>query len=154
MTPATGTAEPTVPVPGSAPETRRGARLVLILGALSTFALLSIDMYLPALPALARDLGASAWQGQLTLSAFLLGLAGGQLLAGPLSDALGRRRPLLVGIAAYAVASLLCALAPSVGALVGLRLVQGVAGAAGVVIARAVVRDHHAILHLEITLGR
>ena len=69
MKPATGTAEPTVPVPGSAPETRRGARLVLILGALSTFAPLSIDMYLPALPALARDLGAiEAWNGRARLS--------------------------------------------------------------------------------------
>jgi len=73
----------------------RRVRLLLILGALSAFAPLSIDMYLPALPALGRGFGASASQVQLTLSGCLLGLALGQLVAGPLSDALGRRRPLL-----------------------------------------------------------
>jgi DHA1 family bicyclomycin/chloramphenicol resistance-like MFS transporter len=105
------------------------------------FGPLSMDLYLPALPSLTRDLGGSASLVQLTLTACLLGLAAGQLLAGPLSDALGRRRPLLVGVATYALASLLCALAPSVPALVVFRLIQGTAGAAGVVIARAVVRD-------------
>lgn len=122
----------------------RRIRLLLILGALSAFAPLSIDMYLPALPALGRGFGVSAAQVQLTLSACLLGLALGQLVAGPLSDALGRRRPLLVGVAAYTVASLLCVLAHSVGALVAVRFVQGLAGAAGIVIARAVVRDRYA----------
>ena len=122
----------------------RRVRLLLILGALSAFAPLSIDMYLPALPALGRGFGVSAAQVQLTLSACLLSLALGQLVAGPLSDALGRRRPLLVGVAAYTVASLLCVLAPSVGALVAVRFVQGLAGAAGIVIARAVVRDRYA----------
>jgi len=122
----------------------RRIRLLIILGALSAFAPLSIDMYLPALPALGRGFGASASQVQLTLSGCLLGLALGQLVAGPLSDALGRRRPLLVGVAAYTVASLLCVLAPSVGALVVLRFVQGLAGAAGIVIARAVVCDRYA----------
>jgi len=130
---------------GRARRERAGrARLLLILGVLSAFGPLSIDMYLPALPALSRDLRASAAQTQLTLSACLLGLALGQLLAGPLSDALGRRRPLLIGVAAYAVASLLCVLAPSVGVLILLRFVQGLAGAAGIVIARAIVRDLHA----------
>ncbi len=122
----------------------RCVRLLLILGALSAFAPLSIDMYLPALPALGRGFGASASQVQLTLSGCLLGLALGQLVAGPLSDALGRRRPLLVGVAAYTVASLLCVLAPSIGALIVLRFIQGLAGAAGIVIARAVVRDRYA----------
>jgi DHA1 family bicyclomycin/chloramphenicol resistance-like MFS transporter len=116
-------------------------RLMLILGALSAFGPLSIDMYLPSLPALSRDLEASASAAQLTLSFCLLGLALGQVIAGPLSDSLGRRRPLLVGMAAYALASLLCAGAPSVSVLVALRLVQGAAGATGIVIARAVVRD-------------
>jgi DHA1 family bicyclomycin/chloramphenicol resistance-like MFS transporter len=119
----------------------RGPGLVIILGALSAFGPLSIDMYLPALPALGRDFGASASETQLTLSACLIGLALGQMIAGPISDALGRRRPLLVGVAAYALASLLCVVAPSIGALVGLRLVHGFAGAVGIVIARAVVRD-------------
>ncbi|MDQ2716866.1 MAG: Bcr/CflA family multidrug efflux MFS transporter [Chloroflexota bacterium] len=118
-------------------------QLLFILGALSAFGPLSIDMYLPALPSLSRDFGTGASQAQLTLSACLLGLALGQTIAGPMSDALGRRRPLLVGLAAYALASLLCIVAPSVYALVVLRFVQGIAGAAGIVIARAVVRDLH-----------
>jgi DHA1 family bicyclomycin/chloramphenicol resistance-like MFS transporter len=116
-------------------------RLVLILGSLSSFGPLSIDMYLPALPAMARDLHTSAAVAQLSLTACLIGLATGQLLAGPLSDARGRRRPLLTGVASYAVASALCIAAPSIWALLALRLVQGFAGAAGIVIARAIVRD-------------
>jgi DHA1 family bicyclomycin/chloramphenicol resistance-like MFS transporter len=100
-------------------------------------------MYLPGLPELGRSLDAPAWAVQLTLTACLAGLALGQIVAGPLSDRFGRRGPLLVGVAAYAVASLLCALAPSVAVLVVLRFAQGIAGAAGIVIARAVVRDMH-----------
>ena len=126
------------------PAASRRTRLVLILGALSAFGPLSIDMYLPGLPALREDFDAGASAAQLTLSACLLGLGAGQLLTGPVSDALGRRRPLLVGLAAYAVASLFCAIAPSIEALIALRFVQGFAGAAGIVIARAVVRDLHA----------
>lgn len=122
---------------------RRGTRLVVILGALSTFGPLSIDMYLPAFPQIADELGASASGVQLTLSACLLGLAFGQVVAGPLSDTFGRRRPLLIGVGGYAAASLLCALAPSLLMLTMLRWVQGLAGAAGIVIARAVVRDLH-----------
>jgi DHA1 family bicyclomycin/chloramphenicol resistance-like MFS transporter len=117
--------------------------MVLILGALGGFGPLSIDMYLPGLPALSRELGASASEAQLTLSACLLGLALGQTLSGPLSDELGRRRPLLAGLIAYVVASILCSLAPSIYALVGLRFVQGAAGGAGLVIGRAMVRDRY-----------
>jgi DHA1 family bicyclomycin/chloramphenicol resistance-like MFS transporter len=116
-------------------------RLILILGALSAFGPLSVDMYLPALPALARDFGARPPVIQLTLTTCLAGLALGQLLAGPVSDALGRRPPLLIGLAAFTVASAGCALAPSAGVLVGLRLLQGLGGAAAIVIARAIVRD-------------
>lgn len=116
-------------------------KVVVVLGALSAFGPLSIDLYLPGLPELSDDLGAAAWEGQLTLTSCLAGLALGQLLAGPLSDRLGRRRPLLTGLVGYVVASIACAAAPSVYALVALRLVQGLAGAAGIVIARAVVRD-------------
>ncbi|MBV8932887.1 MAG: multidrug effflux MFS transporter [Kutzneria sp.] len=119
----------------------RTVRFVLILGTLSSFAPLSIDMYLPAFPAMADELRASPSDIQLTLTAVSTGLALGQLIAGPLSDALGRRRPLLVGLAAFTVVSLLCAAAPSVAILAVLRLVQGLAGAVGIVIARAVVRD-------------
>jgi DHA1 family bicyclomycin/chloramphenicol resistance-like MFS transporter len=115
--------------------------LVVVLGALSAFGPLSIDMYLPALPELADDLGAAPSLVQLTLTACLLGLATGQLLGGPISDARGRRGPLLAGLVVYVVASVLCAVAPSVGVLIAMRFVQGAAGAFGIVIGRAVVRD-------------
>jgi DHA1 family bicyclomycin/chloramphenicol resistance-like MFS transporter len=122
---------------------RTRLRLALILGGLTAFAPLSIDMYLPGLPALASDLSASASTVQLTLTACMAGLAVGQLVAGPLSDRLGRRPPLLVGVGGYTLASVLCALAPTVWALAGLRFAQGATGAAGIVIARAIVRDTH-----------
>ncbi len=115
--------------------------LVLVLGGLSAFGPLSVDMYLPALPSIADELGGGASGVQLTLTAVLAGLALGQLIAGPLSDQLGRRMPLMVGVSGYAAASLACAFAPSVGVLVALRFLQGLGGAAGIVIARAVVRD-------------
>src|SRR3954452_15644812 len=115
--------------------------LALLLGGLSAFGPLSLDMYLPGLAQLGRELDASASATQLTLTACLAGLALGQLVAGPLSDRLGRRRPLLAGVALYAGASLLCALSPSIAMLILLRFVQGAAGAAGIVIGRAVVRD-------------
>ncbi|MDX6732677.1 MAG: transporter, family, multidrug resistance protein, partial [Baekduia sp.] len=117
--------------------------LVGVLGSLSAFGPLSIDMYLPALPAMADDLHAAPSLVQLTLTACLLGLAAGQLVGGPISDARGRRGPLLAGLAVYVVASALCALAPSVGVLIALRFVQGAAGSFGIVIGRAVVRDLH-----------
>jgi DHA1 family bicyclomycin/chloramphenicol resistance-like MFS transporter len=115
--------------------------LALLLGGLSAVGPLSMDMYLPGLPQLSGDLGASASASQLTLTACLAGLALGQLLAGPLSDRLGRRRPVLVGATVFAAASLACALAPSVEILIALRFAQGLGGAAGIVVGRAVVRD-------------
>ena len=102
---------------------------------------MSIDMYLPSLPALAAALGTDAAAAQSTLAAFFLGLAAGQLFYGPLSDRVGRRGPILVGIAIYIAATVSCALAQSVDALTALRFVQALGGCAGVVIARAVVRD-------------
>ena len=125
------------------PATPSRLKLVLMLGAITAFAPLSIDMYLPALPALARDFGTGPSEVQLTLSTFFFGLAFGQAIIGPLSDAIGRRRPLLIGLAAYTVASMLCAVAPSITALVAFRFIQGFAGAAGMVVARAIVRDLH-----------
>ncbi len=113
----------------------------MLLGALTTFGPLSMDLYLPGMPAMTDDLSASPSQAQLTITAFMIGMAAGQLLAGPVSDALGRRRPLLAGLAVYAATSALCALAPSIATLVALRVAQGVAGATGIVIARAMVRD-------------
>ncbi len=119
------------------------AQLVLLLGALSAFGPISLDTYLPGLPELSADLGASASATQLTLTTCLIGLALGQVIAGPLSDAFGRRGPLLAGLVAFALASLACAAAPDVWTLAAARLVQGAAGAAGIVIGRAVVRDLH-----------
>ena len=115
--------------------------LLVLLGCLTGLTPLAVDMYLPALPALTRDLGTTNGAAQLTLAALLLGLATGQLLAGPLSDRLGRRPPVLVGLIGFVLASVGCALAPGIGALIALRFVQGFLGAAAVVVARAVVRD-------------
>ncbi|WP_232248521.1 multidrug effflux MFS transporter [Streptacidiphilus rugosus] len=120
-----------------------GLRLLLILGSLSAFGPLSLDMYLPGLPQLASGFHVSDAAVQLTLTSCLIGLALGQLVAGPMADAWGRRRPLLIGLAAYALASVLCAFAPSVETLTALRIVQGLAGGAGIVISRAVVSDLH-----------
>jgi DHA1 family bicyclomycin/chloramphenicol resistance-like MFS transporter len=116
-------------------------RLVLVLGSLTAVGPLSLTLYLPALPQLAADLDSSDATAQLTVSACMVGLAAGQLLSGPVSDRFGRRLPLLTGIGAYAVSSLLCALAPDMRLLLVLRLLQGVAGGACIVIARTIVRD-------------
>jgi DHA1 family bicyclomycin/chloramphenicol resistance-like MFS transporter len=121
--------------------TRPARRQIIVLAALSAFGPLSLDMYLPGLPSMTRELHATASAGQLTITACMLGLGLGQLVAGPLSDARGRRGTLLTGIVAYAVASAACAAAPSMAFLVGARLVQGMAGGFGIVVARAIVRD-------------
>jgi DHA1 family bicyclomycin/chloramphenicol resistance-like MFS transporter len=125
----------------TAPAEATRLRLIFILGALTGIGPLSIDMYLPALPHLTHDLSAGASLVQLTLTSCLVGLAAGQVVAGPISDMWGRRRPLIAGVALYTIASLLCTVATTVQLLIGLRFVQGAAGAAGIVIARAVVRD-------------
>ncbi|MCP3774876.1 multidrug effflux MFS transporter [Paenibacillus sp. MZ04-78.2] len=124
---------------GSVPSRR--IWMVFILGSLSAFGPLSLDMYLPALPKLAGDLNSSTSMAQLSLTACLLGLALGQLYAGPVSDVRGRRLPLLIGLILYGVSSVLCAIAPSAELLVLLRFIQGMAGSAGIVISRAIVRD-------------
>ncbi|WP_434751449.1 multidrug effflux MFS transporter [Paenibacillus amylolyticus] len=116
-------------------------RMALILGTLSAFGPLSLDMYLPALPTLAEEFGSSTSYAQLSLTACMIGLALGQLLAGPLSDVRGRRIPLIVGLVLYTIASVLCLVSPTMGSFVALRFIQGLAGAAGIVISRAVVRD-------------
>ncbi|MFJ4633539.1 multidrug effflux MFS transporter [Streptomyces sp. NPDC088847] len=120
---------------------RTGALITFMLGALSAVPPLSMDMYLPALPDVTRTLHSSATSGQLTLTACLTGMALGQLVVGPMSDRWGRRKPLLIGLLVYVLASVCCAVAPDAGLLIGCRLLQGLAGAAGIVIARAVVRD-------------
>jgi DHA1 family bicyclomycin/chloramphenicol resistance-like MFS transporter len=114
---------------------------IVLLAALSAFGPLSLDMYLPGLPPMTRDLHTTASAAQLTITACMVGLGVGQTIAGPISDARGRRRPLLVGILGYTVSSVACAVSPSVGVLVVMRLIQGMAGSVGIVIARAIVRD-------------
>lgn len=116
-------------------------RILLILGALTAFAPLAIDFYLPSFPALAQAFATDVERVQLSLAAYFIGLAAGQLLYGPLADRFGRRRPLLFGVALFTLASFACALAPSLEWLVVLRFVQALGGCAGMVISRAVVRD-------------
>lgn len=118
---------------------RRALPALLLL--LTVFGPISMDLYLPALPALTRDLGAITSVAQLTVTACLIGLAAGQLIAGPLSDRFGRRGILLVGIVAYIAASVLCAVSPTVEFLVVTRIVQGLAGGVGIVISQAAGRD-------------
>ncbi|WP_433409670.1 multidrug effflux MFS transporter [Saccharomonospora azurea] len=127
--------------PGPTTRPPRTARYALLLGGLTAFGPLSIDMYLPALPVMASELRSTDTQLQLTLAVFLVGLGIGQLVAGPLSDAFGRRRPLLVGVVVFAAASAVAALSPSVPALIAARAVQALGAATGMVIARAAVRD-------------
>ncbi|MGA5194767.1 multidrug effflux MFS transporter [Streptomyces exfoliatus] len=126
---------------GATAAQRTGLLVTLVLGGLTALPPLSMDMYLPALPEVTGALHAPAATIQLTLTACLAGMALGQLVVGPMSDKWGRRRPLLIGMIVYVVATAFCALAPTAGLLIGFRLLQGLAGAAGIVIARAVVRD-------------
>lgn len=128
--------------PSLAPTGRRQRLgLIVLLGALTALGPFTIDMYLPALPTIGTELGASASMIQLTLTGTLIGLAAGQLVIGPLSDAIGRRSPLLAGVALHVVASALCVIAPNVEVLGVLRVLQGLGAAAGTVVAMAIVRD-------------
>jgi MFS transporter, DHA1 family, multidrug resistance protein len=145
---AAGTAQPTAntatapAVPADLAAARRAGLLVtLVLGGLTALPPLSMDMYLPALPQVTDALHSTAATVQLTLTACLAGMALGQLVVGPLSDRWGRRRPLLAGMVVYVLATAMCAFAPSAELLIGFRLLQGLAGSAGIVIARAVARD-------------
>lgn len=115
--------------------------IALILGTLTVFGPLSMDLYLPVLPSLAANLQTTTSAAQLTMTTCLIGLALGQFIAGPLSDRYGRRLPLMVGLVAYTLASLGCALSDTIAALVALRLLQGLAGGVGLVIAQACGRD-------------
>ncbi|SCE79370.1 MFS transporter, DHA1 family, bicyclomycin/chloramphenicol resistance protein [Micromonospora coriariae] len=128
-------------LPGDLMSNRQRAQLVLVLGAMIAVGPLTIDMYLPALPAITAGLQTTETAVQLTLTGTLLGLALGQLLIGPLSDVVGRRVPLLAGLAAHVVASVLCVFAPNIAVLGTLRVLQGLGVAAATVVATAVVRD-------------
>lgn len=115
--------------------------MILVLGALVALGPLTIDMYLPSLPALTADLATTSSTVQLTLTGTLVGLALGQLVLGPLSDSFGRRRPLLIGAALHVAASIAIVFAPNVAVLGALRVLEGVGAAAGAVIALAIIRD-------------
>jgi DHA1 family bicyclomycin/chloramphenicol resistance-like MFS transporter len=128
-----------LPSQPTAPAFERLLPAVLLL--LTVFGPISMDLYLPLLPALTLDLDAVTSMAQLTVTACLIGLAVGQLVAGPLSDRFGRRMPLLIGVVAYIITSIWCAVAPSVEMLVVARFVQGLAGGVGIVIAQAAGRD-------------
>ena len=110
-------------------------KLIVILGLMVAIAPLTIDMYLPALPAITTDLHTTAAAVQLTLTGTLAGLALGQLFIGPISDAVGRRAPLITGVGLHILASVLCAFAPNIGTLGALRLLQGLGTAAAAVVA-------------------
>ncbi|MBI3709378.1 MAG: Bcr/CflA family multidrug efflux MFS transporter [Proteobacteria bacterium] len=120
---------------------RRSAALTALLGALTAFAPISTDLFLPTLPALAAAFATTPSRVQLTLSAYFLGFAVGQLVYGPLADRYGRKPPLLGGIIIYVLVSMACAQATSVETMIGLRFVQGLGACAGPVLARAIVRD-------------
>ena len=134
---------PSVPSVDRSPvRSRRSiALLVLVLGVLTATGPLATDMYLPAFPQITQELRTTEAQVGLTLTAIMLGLALGQLVIGPMSDAWGRRGPLLVGVVLFTITSVLCVFVPNVTVFIALRFLQGVAGAAGAVVARAVVRD-------------
>lgn len=130
--------------PSKSPAAERPGRtgtLIVLLGALTAVAPLAIDMYVPGFPEMSRALDASDSAVQLSMTAFLAGLVAGQLVIGPLSDGLGRRRPLIWGTALFVALSVVCAAVPAIELLVAARFLQGVAGAAGMVLARAVITD-------------
>ncbi|RMI02861.1 multidrug effflux MFS transporter [Cellulomonas triticagri] len=143
MTPPPGTPLPVLDpaAPATAPARALAPATTVVLALLTAIAPLATDMYLPAFPRMATELGTSATAVQLSLTTFMVGLALGQLVIGPLSDQRGRRGLLIAGSAVCALAGVACALAPSVGVLIAARFVQGFSGAAGVVLARAVVSD-------------
>jgi len=129
------------PPRGDVMPARPRLRLVLVLGFMIALGPLTIDMYLPSLPTITADLQSSAAAVQLTLTGTLAGLALGQLLIGPLSDAVGRRTPLLAGIGLHILASVICVIAPNLAVLGTLRVLQGLGAAAAMVVAMAIVRD-------------
>ena len=114
---------------------------IMLLALFTSLGPLSIDMYLPALPQMAEDFQVSTLQIANTLPAYFMGLAIGQLIYGPISDRIGRKKPLYFGMALYAVASLLCILAPDHWSLIAARILQALGGCVGVVMARAAIRD-------------
>jgi MFS transporter, DHA1 family, multidrug resistance protein len=121
----------------------RFLRNAITLGLLSAIGPFAIDMYLPALPDIGRSLRADTGSVQMSLTVFFIALSLGQSIYGPLSDMVGRKAPLYLGLALFSIGSIGCALAPSIGILIGFRFLQGIGACAGMVIPRAIVRDLH-----------
>lgn len=128
---------------------KRGPGLILLLGLLEAFGPLSMDLYMPSLPELAQSLGTTDALAQMTMAVCMIGLGLGQLVAGPLSDRYGRRKPLLIGVVAFTVLSVACALAPTIEWLLVFRAFQGVGGSAGMVITLAIARDLYSGIELS-----
>ena len=139
--PATSAGLTALPSDSAAPSPAHARRLIVVLGALTAVAPLATDMYVPGFPELGRTLHASSSAVQLTMTALLAGLVVGQLVIGPISDGLGRRPLLIGGAGGFTLFSVACALSPNVPVLVTARFLQGVAGAGGMVLARAVLTD-------------
>lgn len=122
-------------------EKKSPAALIILLGILSAFGPLSMDMYLPSLPLIEKQMQTSASLTQMSITTCLIGLALGQLLIGPYSDKHGRKKPLIAGLIVFTIISFLCSFVTSIWLLIGLRFIQGLSGAAGLVISRAIARD-------------
>jgi DHA1 family bicyclomycin/chloramphenicol resistance-like MFS transporter len=145
---------PETATPGDRLRPRDTLQLVLVLGSLIALGPLTIDTYLPALPSITTDLMSTAAAVQLTLTGTLAGLALGQVVIGPISDAVGRRAPLLAGTALHVLASILCVIAPNIAVLGALRVLQGLGAAAAMVVAMAIVRDLYTGLAAATLLSR
>jgi len=155
LTPGPTETAPTALVAGVPPKLARiGAGLILLLGALTAIGPFTIDLYLAAFPQITSDMGTSPAAVQLTITATLAGLAVGQLLIGSISDAMGRRKPLLAGLGLYVLASIGIVFVTSVEALTALRFIQGLGAAAGMVLSMAIVRDRFEGIQVGKALAR
>lgn len=131
----------------------RSAGYVALLVALGSFGSLTMSIYTPVMPSVGADLGAGSDSVKLTLTTYMLGFAVGQLFYGPLSDRYGRRPVLLVGVSFFIVTTLACSLAPSIGSLIGLRVLQGLGAASGAVLSRALTRDAYSAHEMPVVMS-
>ena len=155
LTPSSTQTAPATPVAGMPAKLARiGAGLILLLGALTAIGPFTIDLYLAAFPQITSDMGTSPAAVQLTITATLAGLALGQLLIGSISDAMGRRKPLLAGLGLYVMASIGIVFVTSVEALTALRFIQGLGASAGMVLSMAIVRDRFEGIQVGKALAR
>ena len=136
--PSSNSTPPTAPEPNMQ---QYSTAWILLLALLTSLGPLSIDMYLPALPVMASEFGVSTQMVANSLPAYFLGLALGQLIYGPLSDRIGRKPPLYIGLVLFSLASMLCVFAHNEWGLIAARILQALGGCVGVVIARAAIRD-------------